>query len=47
MYKMRLASLKDDTDATLKDLQTSGMLHVEPAGELSSGEQDAIRGQRE
>jgi V/A-type H+-transporting ATPase subunit I len=47
MYKMRLASLKDDTDATLKDLQTSGMLHVEPAGELSSGEQDALRGQRD
>ena len=47
MYKMRLASLKDDTETTLKDLQTSGMLHVEPAGELSSGEQDAIRGQRE
>ncbi len=47
MYKIRLASLKDDTDATLKDLQASGMLHVEPAGELSSGEQDALRGQRE
>jgi len=47
MYKMRLASLKDDTVSTLKDLQTSGMLHVEPAGEISMQEQEVIRGQRE
>jgi len=47
MYKVRLASLKDDISDTLTDLQSAGMLHVEPAGELSSGEQDAIRVQRE
>ncbi|HPR51081.1 MAG TPA: V-type ATPase 116kDa subunit family protein [Deltaproteobacteria bacterium] len=47
MYKMRLASLKDDTETTLMDLQTSGMLHVEPAGKLSSQEQDTIRVLRE
>ncbi len=47
MYKVRLASLRDDTTGTLKNLQASGMLHVEPSKELSEGEQGALRLRRE
>ena len=47
MSKVRLASLKDDTAGTLKELQEAGLLHVEPAGELSAEEKEAIRSQGE
>jgi V/A-type H+-transporting ATPase subunit I len=47
MSKVRLASLKDDTAGTLRELQEAGMLQVEPAGELSSEEKQTIRSQSE
>lgn len=42
MYKVRLASLKDDISDTLIDLQKAGMLQVEPAGEMSEEEKESI-----
>ncbi|MBN2297100.1 MAG: hypothetical protein JXM72_00820 [Deltaproteobacteria bacterium] len=42
MYKVRLASLRDDISDTLIDLQSAGMLQVEPAGELTEEEKESI-----
>lgn len=47
MYRMRLASMKDATPATLDYLQKSGILHVEPAGELSDKEKSSISEDKE